>query len=310
MIRNTRHTGLVVRDLKRSLDFYRTVFGFCEFSRATESGEFIEKLVGIEGVVLEWAKLSAPDGSLLELLQYHSHPAEAPVENAPANQLGCSHVAFTVDDIDATRQAIEAGGGSIVHDPQVSPDGNVRVMYAHDPDGIILELVEELRVFAPNREDIGLIVYDFDGVMTDNRVFVREDGLESVAANRGDGLGVGMIRKLGIEQFILSTEVNPVVRKRAEKLKLECIHGSSDKVAALAGLADEKGVDLTKVLFVGNDVNDLGAMKSAGIRVAPADAHADVLAVADLVTHARGGFGVIRELADVLTKSFALEDKR
>lgn len=300
MIINTRHTGLVVRNLEKSLAFYTEVFGLTLFSRAVEEGDFIEKLVGIPGVTLEWVKLQAPDGSLLELLQYHSHPDEAPLEPAPANQLGCSHPAFTVEDVEAIRAKMEKRGCNIVHPPQQSPDGNVRVMYCHDPDGIALEVVEELKRFAPTAADVKLIVYDFDGVMTDNAVLVREDGLESVACNRGDGWGIGMIRKLGIEQIILSTEENPVVRARATKLKLECIHGSKDKTAGLRSLAKTRKISLENVLYVGNDMNDFDAMRLCGYKVAPADSHPGILAIADCVTQALGGRGVIRELADTL----------
>lgn len=306
MIRATRHTGLVVRDIVRSEDFYRSVFGLTPVSRNTETGEFIEKLVGIPGVKLEWVKLGAPDGSLLELLQYHSHPDEAPLEPAPANRLGCSHPAFTVEDVEAVRAELERRGCNIVNPPQKSPDGNVLVMYAHDPDGIILELVEVLKKFEPKRGDVKLVVYDFDGVMTDNRVFVRQDGLESVAANRGDGLGIGMIRRLGLEQVILSTETNPVVVARAKKIGIPAIHGSSDKPTALRRMAEQRGVELSEILYVGNDTNDLEAMRLAGWKVAPADAHPKILAEVDYVTTAPGGRGVIRELADVLTQSFRM----
>jgi catechol 2,3-dioxygenase-like lactoylglutathione lyase family enzyme len=144
MLLNTRHTGLVIRDLEKSMEFY-IALGFKLHAKRFEEGHFIETVVGISEVRLEWAKLSAPDGSLLELLQYHSHPAEAPVAQQAANQLGCSHIAFTVEDVEEVCQVVSTLGGSIVNNPVVSPDGAARVAYCHDPDGILMELVQENR---------------------------------------------------------------------------------------------------------------------------------------------------------------------
>jgi catechol 2,3-dioxygenase-like lactoylglutathione lyase family enzyme len=101
VITGTRHTGLVVSDLILSLGFYRDLLGFNVCNQAVEEGEYIEKVVGIEGAKLKWAKLKAPDGSLIELIQYLSHPEQnRPVVNNPSNRPGSSHIAFTVDDID------------------------------------------------------------------------------------------------------------------------------------------------------------------------------------------------------------------
>ncbi|MBG0777307.1 MAG: VOC family protein [Desulfovibrionaceae bacterium] len=147
MITATRHTGIVVRDLERSLAFYRDMLGLKEWKRATEEGAFIETLVGLPGARLEWVKLKAPDGSLLELLQYHSHPLaeeDLVVADAPANRLGCSHVAFTVADAAAVHAAMTRAGLHCVSGPLASPDGAVRVLYCHDPDGVIVEIVEEV----------------------------------------------------------------------------------------------------------------------------------------------------------------------
>lgn len=143
MILSTRHTGLVVRDLDRSLAFYRDVLGLEVQRRATESGPYIDNVVGIPNVLLEWIKLRAPDGSMVELLQYHSHPDDAPLQNAPANRLGCSHLAFTVADLDQTFRELQSRGIHCNSEPQRSPDAAVKVLYCHDPDGIVLELVEE-----------------------------------------------------------------------------------------------------------------------------------------------------------------------
>lgn len=144
MIRATRHVGLVVRDIEASLAFYRDMLGLQVYRRETEEGPYIDQVVGISNVVLEWAKLTVADGSTLELLQYHSHPSSAPVENAASNRLGCSHIAFTVANLDDTYQKLTSNGFHCNSVPQVSPDGRARLVYCHDPDGIIMELVEEL----------------------------------------------------------------------------------------------------------------------------------------------------------------------
>jgi len=151
--------------------------------------------------------------------------------------------------------------------------------------------------------DIDLIIYDFDGVMTDNRVMVMQDGAEGVMVSRADGLGVDYLRDRGFPQLILSTETNPVVRARAAKLKLEVISACSDKKQALTDYCREHGYSLSRVLYIGNDTNDLEAMKIVGFPVAPADAHPAVLRVAKVVTTAPGGHGVIRELADLIIQT-------
>ena len=145
-----------------------------------------------------------------------------------------------------------------------------------------------------------LIVYDFDGVMTDNRVLVMQDGTEAVFANRADGWGISQFRQAGYRQIILSTETNPVVSSRAKKLGLEALQGSGDKLSDLTTFCQSHGIALERVLYVGNDVNDLDAMRSVGYPVAPADAHASVLALAKHVTNSRGGAGVIKELYELL----------
>jgi 3-deoxy-D-manno-octulosonate 8-phosphate phosphatase (KDO 8-P phosphatase) len=147
-------------------------------------------------------------------------------------------------------------------------------------------------------QNVSLIVFDFDGVMTDNRVYVFEDGREAVVCNRSDGLGVTMLKAAGFDMLILSTETNPVVARRAEKLKLPYLHGIGDKGSALMKIAADRGIAATDIAMVGNDVNDMPAMDIAGLSIAPADAHRDILAIADHVTKAKGGHGVVRELAE------------
>ncbi len=146
MALSMRHAGLVVRDLERSLAFYRDIIGLKVRARMTESGEYIERVVGIPGAVLEWAKLECPEGSLVELIEYKKGMvcAEGP-GNAGAYRRGFSHVAFTVLDIEDMYRTLEARGFHCNNPPEPSPDGLVKVMYCHDPDGIIVELVEELK---------------------------------------------------------------------------------------------------------------------------------------------------------------------
>ena len=151
-----------------------------------------------------------------------------------------------------------------------------------------------------NAKDIDLIVYDFDGVMTDNRVTVDQDGKESVTVNRSDGYGVGMIKKLGIPQIIISTERNPVVERRAEKLSIPVIHNVADKATILKQYLETEKIDPQRVLYAGNDLNDRDAMLLCGIKCAPADAEQVILDVADVVFERKGGYGVVRELARIL----------
>ncbi len=148
--------------------------------------------------------------------------------------------------------------------------------------------------------DIDLVILDFDGVLTDNRVYVMEDGREVVACHRGDGWGIGILKQAGIEVMILSTERNLVVSARAEKLGVECQQNCLDKATATVALLEKKGINPERVMYVGNDTNDADAMALVGHPAAPADAHPSVLKIAKTVTRASGGFGVVRELADLL----------
>ena len=147
-----------------------------------------------------------------------------------------------------------------------------------------------------NLKNIECIAYDFDGVMTDNKVLVTEDGKEAVFCNRSDGLAISRFKSLGINQIIISTEKNPVVGVRAEKLGVNVVNGVTDKGALLLRYCQENGISTSNVLFIGNDVNDLSAFQVAGLTGAPADAEPEVLRVADWVSKRNGGDGVIREL--------------
>jgi len=145
---------------------------------------------------------------------------------------------------------------------------------------------------------VQLIVFDFDGVLTDNRVIVFENGSEAVICNRADGLAFDMLRAAGIPVVIMSTERNPVVSARAAKLQVPVLQAIKDKRQALADHCRATGIDLSRVVFVGNDVNDLPAMESVGFPIAVADAHETVKAKAWAVLATRGGDGVAREVVE------------
>jgi 3-deoxy-D-manno-octulosonate 8-phosphate phosphatase (KDO 8-P phosphatase) len=145
---------------------------------------------------------------------------------------------------------------------------------------------------------IDLIVYDFDGVMTDNKVFVFEKGLEAVRCCRADGLGINMIKKLGMDQIIISTESNPVVEVRAKKIDIPVIYNCENKLLALELYCEQNNLDKARVLYVGNDINDLDVMNAVGIPVCPSDAHPSILKIASIALETKGGDGVVRELAE------------
>ena len=152
----------------------------------------------------------------------------------------------------------------------------------------------------PLPEQVQLVVFDFDGVMTDNRVWVDESGRELVAASREDGMGVSLLRKNGIAAWVLSTETNPVVTARCRKLDLPVYQSVADKGVALCNLLAERNIDPQGVVYLGNDVNDIPCFPQVGCAVVVADAHPEARRQADLVLSRPGGFGAVRELCDLL----------
>ncbi|MEU9664945.1 N-acylneuraminate cytidylyltransferase [Streptomyces bobili] len=149
----------------------------------------------------------------------------------------------------------------------------------------------------PTAADIDAVVLDFDGTQTDDRVLIDSDGREFVSVHRGDGLGIAALRRSGLKLLILSTEQNPVVAARARKLKLPVLHGIDRKDLALKQWCEEQGIAPERVLYVGNDVNDLPCFALVGWPVAVASAHDVVRGAARAVTALPGGDGAIREIA-------------
>ena len=159
-----------------------------------------------------------------------------------------------------------------------------------------LSLEEQIRL-------IRLVAFDFDGVFTDNMVYVLEDGSEAVRCFRGDGIGLRKLEGFGIETLVISTETNPVVATRSRKLGIRCVQGCEDKRAALEMLIQELRLTFAQVAFVGNDVNDLPCLKSVGLPVVVQDAHADVVPYARYRTQVQGGHGAVREVCDLFERA-------
>jgi YrbI family 3-deoxy-D-manno-octulosonate 8-phosphate phosphatase len=191
--------------------------------------------------------------------------------------------------------------------------GTVRVVLVDELHGIEIDTLEQLAEAsalaalvdgasaapAPAHIDVDAVVTDFDGVHTDDRVIVAQDGSESVTTNRSDGMGVRLLREAGMPVLILSTEVNPVVAARGRKLEIEVRQGLRDKAAALTEWAEQRGIALDRIAYLGNDVNDLSCLALVGWPIAVADAHPLVRSAARVVLTRRGGDGAVRELAEL-----------
>ncbi len=147
---------------------------------------------------------------------------------------------------------------------------------------------------------IRVLVTDFDGVHTDNRVSLDQDGVETVRCSRSDGMGIELLAKAGIPTLILSKEANPVVHRRAEKLRVEVLQGVDRKVEVLAAWLGERGLSFPEACFVGNDVNDVECLTRCGLSFAPADAHPQAKRAATHVLAKSGGMGAVREVCDLL----------
>lgn len=237
--------------------------------------------------------------------------------NAPRQELPAAF--WQTGHIDVVRRAtVEAGtltGARVVPfavDPRYAVDIDT-LEHWRAAEALLaagLECVRPPDGLAPRPvfEGVRLVVFDFDGVLTDDRVFVLQDGREAVACSRADGLGLARLQAAGMRAAVLSSETNAVVTARCRKLGLDCRQGVADKAAALRALADEAGVPLAAVAYVGNDVNDLPALRLAGVPVAVADSHADVRAAARVVLDRPGGRGAVREACERVLAARAERD--
>lgn len=147
-------------------------------------------------------------------------------------------------------------------------------------------------------DQIDAFIFDFDGVLTNNIVYLDQNGNESVTCSRSDGLAFDALRKMGKICYIFSTEKNPIVSLRSSKLKIPCIQGVENKYNSIKDLCNKKELDLDRVLYVGNDINDYQAMQICGFKVCPSDSHEMIKSLADIKLSSKGGDGVVRELLE------------
>jgi 3-deoxy-D-manno-octulosonate 8-phosphate phosphatase (KDO 8-P phosphatase) len=171
-----------------------------------------------------------------------------------------------------------------------------------------LSQVKDIRQLKDILRQIRLVAFDFDGVFTDNMVYVFENGTEAVRCTRADGIGLQKLRQVGIDTVIISSEANPVVSARARKLKIDCVQNCKDKRGALEDRLAKMGISLKQVAFVGNDINDLACLTCVGLPIVVKDAHPDVIPVARYQTQHPGGHGAVREVCDLIAETIRNEE--
>lgn len=147
---------------------------------------------------------------------------------------------------------------------------------------------------------VKLLVLDFDGVLTDNRVYVDEEGREMICCWRSDGIGLNRIRKIGVKTFVISSEINPVIEKRCTKLRIDCVRGVEDKLTVLKEILREQNLSPQEVCYIGNDLPDLDCLEYVGYPVAVKGSAKEVIGIASYVTRKDGGAGAVREVCDLI----------
>jgi YrbI family 3-deoxy-D-manno-octulosonate 8-phosphate phosphatase len=181
---------------------------------------------------------------------------------------------------------------------------NSRSMEIDDPyDLLLANQLSTISRIAPTIEtlrNVKAVIFDFDGVITNNLVHLDENGTETVVCSRSDGMGIQMLRAVGIQLLILSKERNQVVTLRGKKLEVEVIQGCDNKRERLAEWLAEHHLQPSEAVYMGNDINDFECMEYVGLSVAPADVHPSVETVTMWKMGSKGGYGAVRELADAL----------
>ncbi|MBX3003953.1 MAG: HAD hydrolase family protein, partial [Anaerolineales bacterium] len=254
------------------------------------------------------------DGVMQPLLKVRgiAEPYNAPRQQLPATYWQTGHV-------DAIRSSVilkkHSMSGDVILPVMVDPAYTVDIDTMSDwQRGEWLATSGELDAVWPGPlprpypKQVKLLVLDFDGVLSDNRVWVDENGKESIAANRSDGLGLRQLQETGVKVFVLSREENPVVARRCEKLGIAHRQGIKAKGEALRQLLSELNIAAEHTVFLGNDTNDLPCFPIAGCAVAVADSHPAVLQQADQRLSQQGGHGAVRELCDLIMAINAKKD--
>jgi YrbI family 3-deoxy-D-manno-octulosonate 8-phosphate phosphatase len=228
--------------------------------------------------------------------------------NMPRQQLPATY--WQTGHIDAIRhKTLEAGSlsGSVILPLILDPRYAVDIDTDRDHERAEWIIRQgDLALVLPGRtsrglpEQVDLVLFDFDGVFTDDRVWVNAEGEEWVAAKRGDGWGIARLKERGVQAIVISTERNPVVAARCKKLGIEVLQAVDDKAAAVRDLLKERKIEPDRVVYVGNDVNDIPAFPAVGCALAVRDAHPDVLRSADIVLRRKGGYGAVREVCDLI----------
>lgn len=149
-------------------------------------------------------------------------------------------------------------------------------------------------------KEILMVVFDFDGVFTDNKVLILENGTEGVFCTRSDGFGLSLLHSIGIHILVLSTEENPVVTVRCKKLKVRCIQGCSNKIEMLKKEAKKLGIPLEKIAYMGNDINDLECLSIVGLPACVKDSYPEVIKAAKYISTINGGYGAVREFCEYI----------
>lgn len=182
-----------------------------------------------------------------------------------------------------------------------------RVLEIDGPGDLVLaEALMEHRLRTSNLRHlparIGAVVCDFDGVFTDNRVLVFQDGKEAAFCDRGDGMGLELLRALDLPILVISKERSPIAETRCQKLGIPCISACDDKIRALTAWADDQGIELDDVIYVGNDINDIECLTAVGCGVVVGDAHPEAKLNSKVILTRPGGRGALRELCDIIAQ--------
>jgi YrbI family 3-deoxy-D-manno-octulosonate 8-phosphate phosphatase len=233
--------------------------------------------------------------------------------NAPRQIL--PSVYWQTGHIDAIRSATitnrKSLTGDVIYPLVIDPNYTVDIDTPADWAKYEAVIYGGLEVVSPGKsrrlmpETVKMIICDFDGVVTDNLVLTDENGKETVSASRSDSMHIKTLREKGVEVMILSSEPNPVVKARANKMGVEAIHGigMQDKGRVMREVLGQKKVRAEDVIYIGNDLNDLPCFEIAGWSVAVADAYPEVIRAADYVLTKNGGHGAVRELCEMVLKN-------